>query len=479
MCTNQRFIYNPYSRNKVLVKCGKCAACMQEKACGRANRMRNNVLAGQIGLFVTLTFDNKSVPYIKRSEVEDNIFSIRVGKPVKPRYELPIYRDGKVIDSLPLFERLSSDCLSGALDLKKKPDCIGVCYYSDIQKFIKRLRINLRRHYNYDKQFTYFACTEYGGHTLRPHAHLELFIPSEDEELFRLAITEAWPYADKSRTYEYIEVAKDCSTYLSSYVNSNISIPPLLQNPLFRPKHTYSKGFGVLADCFSISSLYEKIQSGNLFYYRESKFDGKTSFDANPIPSYVINRYFPKHKGFGWLTPLQLRTILLCPARSGDVLTDFSFRCRYGKWSIPITRQCKLIHPLYTYTPNETYRIYVSLENAYQRVHKALGINRFDYALLYERVWSLLSLTCLRLSLQGVLFLEDWKDFYYNGADIVHDPYLSLSLTDCVPVEDIQTNPNKLRDVVEKTSRFSDLYSKLDKRRKVTNLVMAHEGYNV
>lgn len=98
---------------------------------------------------------------------------------------------------------------------------------------------------------------------------------------------------------------------------------------------------------------------------------------------------------------------------------------------------------------------------------------------MYERVWSLLSLTCLRLSLQGVLLPEDWKDFYSNGAEIVQNPDIASTLTDIVPLEKIQTDPNKLRDVVEKTSRFSDLFSKLDKRRKVTNLVMAHEGYNV
>lgn len=466
MCTNQRFIYNPYSRNKVLVKCGKCAACLQEKACGRANRMRNNVLAGQIGLFVTLTFDNNSVPYIKRSEV------------FKYHNQLPIYRNKKVIDFLPLYEPLASDCLSGALDLKKLPDCIGVCYYKDIQKFIKRLRTNL-------KDTTIMKNTS-------------LILPAQSMAAIHSVrmLTSNYSFHEKMKSCSALPLLRLGRMLIKveriSTLKSQKTVPLISRHMLIailvylRCCKTLCLGRNTL---IAKALVYLQIALVSLRYFRKSNQE---------ICSIIVNRNMMERPPL-MLTrfphtllidtslnikdlvgsPLQLRSILLRPERSGDVLTDFSFRWHYGKWSIPITRQCKLIHPLYSYTPNETYRIYVSLENAYQRVSKALGINRFDYALLYERVWSLLSLTCLRLSLQGVLLPEDWKDFYSNGAEIVQNPDIASTLTDIVPLEKIQTDPNKLRDVVEKTSRFSDLFSKLDKRRKVTNLVMAHEGYNV
>ena len=58
MCTNSRFIWNPYARKKILVKCGKCDACKQEKALARSTRIRNNVTSGTIALFITLTYTN-------------------------------------------------------------------------------------------------------------------------------------------------------------------------------------------------------------------------------------------------------------------------------------------------------------------------------------------------------------------------------------------------------------------------------------
>ena len=80
MCTNSRFIWNPYARKKILVKCGKCDACKQEKALARSTRIRNNVTSGTIALFITLTYTNDYVPYVKKSD----LFS----KPV----DLPVYR---------------------------------------------------------------------------------------------------------------------------------------------------------------------------------------------------------------------------------------------------------------------------------------------------------------------------------------------------------------------------------------------------
>ena len=47
--------------------------------------------------------------------------------------------------------------------------------YSDIQKFLKRVRINLKRHFDYVKPFTYFACLEYGKYLL-PHAFSPPFV---------------------------------------------------------------------------------------------------------------------------------------------------------------------------------------------------------------------------------------------------------------------------------------------------------------
>ena len=78
MCTHSKYVYNKYTRRKVLVPCGRCEACQQKKAALRANRIRNNVSNGYIALFITLTYKNEFVPYIlpySEHENMENLFS--------------------------------------------------------------------------------------------------------------------------------------------------------------------------------------------------------------------------------------------------------------------------------------------------------------------------------------------------------------------------------------------------------------------
>ena len=69
MCTQQRWITNHYTGNKIYVKCGHCKACLQEKANKRAQRIKNEYTSDKIILFVGLTYDRDSCPYIKESDL--------------------------------------------------------------------------------------------------------------------------------------------------------------------------------------------------------------------------------------------------------------------------------------------------------------------------------------------------------------------------------------------------------------------------
>ena len=72
MCTNCRYIKNKYGTS-ILVKCGHCPACLQEKAINRANRIRNTYNNDDfVPLFVTLTYNNHSVPYVNYYDLFDS-----------------------------------------------------------------------------------------------------------------------------------------------------------------------------------------------------------------------------------------------------------------------------------------------------------------------------------------------------------------------------------------------------------------------
>ena len=342
MCTHCRTVYNPYSRRTLLVKCGKCPSCLQEKAFARARRIKNNLDDGMICLFFTLTYANDYLPYIDRMDLYEDCFHEDVAiyrnasiRKVFDRHSGEVrWKKNDVKDIIAYVNPIDIDFC----DIDKIPsptgmpkDYVSVCWYPDIQDFYKRLRVYLERNCNYAKRFSYYSCSEYGSFHKRAHFHGLLFIPREDEALFRSAIVESWPYADKARTAKFIEIARDAANYVASYVNSSSRLFPLLTADCFKQKHSQSKDFGVVLDCFSLRSILKKIDEGDLYYYIRQKFDGTSNVRKLPIPLYVLYRYFPKCKGFSWLDSCQLRTILLDPQRVGDILTDVDLNFRYER----------------------------------------------------------------------------------------------------------------------------------------------------
>lgn len=489
MCTNQRYIYNRYSRRRILVPCGHCESCLQEKALARSVRIRNNVSFGTMCLFVTLTYRNDYVPYVKRSDLSLPDSELTIYRNSTCRYKFSrhhgysFYKDDTIdiVDTIPVDKSQLFDSDNQKLRhlTGLSHDCIGVLYYPDLQRFFKRLRQVLKRNFKYEKSFSMYACSEYGGHTQRPHFHTLIFCPIGDEAIFRDAILTAWPYSDKRRAQDWVEVARDAATYVSSYVNSNTNLLPLLSLPDTKPSHSASKGFGVVLDCFKLGKILQKIDSGDLHYYTQKKFDGQCSTVPVSIPQYVLSRYFPKFKGFGWLTPSQLLQLCLDPSCAGFLFRDFtfSFQQRFdGKpYSVYVESKPKLINPCYHYSPQETYAIYVRIENCYRKFHEETGLGRYDYYYYYHRVWSALSLSHIKDKLLEVEIVDDWCDFYENSLMVDYIPGIAPSLSDF----DLQKDPNKRKDIVESTHHFKFLYDKLDKQKKVSNYCMSHVGMDV
>lgn len=473
MCTKQRWIWNRYARKNVLVKCGKCEACLQEKACLRSNRIRNNVCSGEVCLFITLTYAPQYLPYIKKSELKDAI-------DFDNNFDVCIYRDADVyvrsqggrfvrraeVGTRVLFsvfvdwdyrKRNDVAALRSARGLSS--DKVGVCYNPDFQNFIKRLKVNVQRHYGKDPtKLSYFYCSELGGYTERPHFHALLFIPSDDEEEYRRAVVEAWPYADSYRTEKYVELARDAASYVSSYVNCVSRSKPLFTLHVFKPSHHYSKAFGTRLDCFSLPSLLEKKRRGDMFYYIERKGDAVRSVAPLPIPEYVVNRFFPKFVGVSAISLHALERILLQPA-------DVGFILKKG-W---------LDNPVYDIHPKQLYSVYVRLENCYEYYHKVTGKSRFDYMIDYKEIWNAHFAAVMRFIHDDTLHVIDYENFYSNAIDVYESRVNAPTLSQL----DMQVNPNLITFVLLQDSKYKELFYKLDKQKVVTNFCMSENGHCV
>ena len=471
MCTRQRYVFNRYVKKHILVNCGKCPACLQERANKRAQRIRNNVSSGTIALFCTFTYSNNYVPYIKRSELRtpnDDVFVYR-NKSIRYIFDktnglrTKIDNDIDIIDTVFIPPYLRTDSMVSALPSLRgdSSDKIGVCLSSDFQKFIKRLRMYLKRVLKNEIHFTYFQCSEYGSRFKRPHFHALFFIPAYDEEKFRNALVACWPYALHSLTKDYIQIAKDAASYCASYVNSSNSLLPIIKDTDFRQKSSFSLHFGATLDCFSLSNLLAQADNRTCFYYREKTFDGTSCTDVLPIPAYVINRYFPKFKGCSVFPSDTLDSILLEPSKA------FSLASKGFVHSF---------HPKYDYNLRECHQIKVRLENAYQYFHKETGLGRFDFRYYYKLLWHLRTHTVNKMLYEQLLTVpSDLCSFYENLYE--YPKYLS-DLTFLIEKKYI-FDPNKRIDIQQKTAHLERLYYLKDKQKKVTNYIMAECGHNV
>ena len=193
MCIHQRFVHNRYVRTSFLSKCGKCKACQQEKAYKRSSRIKSEYSPDKIVLFVTLTYDRSSCPYVKRQDLDAkvpllNVYREHCTRKVRVHTSRGLeYLDGRkygsqVLGTIIHPDYTSFDYRKNIAHLKFRRDSIGVCFYPDLQNFKKRLSINLKRNYNYEIPTKVFATSEYGSTTSRPHFHLLFFIRPHDEQ---------------------------------------------------------------------------------------------------------------------------------------------------------------------------------------------------------------------------------------------------------------------------------------------------------
>lgn len=174
----------------LMIPCGKCIGCRLDYSRHWADRMMFELDHTGKGLFLTLTYNDKHIPY---GMLDDN--------------DMPI-----------------------SYSLEK----------SDLQKFWKRLRKKV------DVELRYFACGEYGSHTYRPHYHACVFGVSLDDLPNKKLIginklgqpyytdklfEEAWSIYDRKNDYYdpigYIvlsEISWKTCAYVARYVTKKVVV---------------------------------------------------------------------------------------------------------------------------------------------------------------------------------------------------------------------------------------------------------------
>lgn len=459
MCRNSKYIYNQYIHKSLLVSCGKCDACLQQKANARANRIRNHGSEGSLCLFLTLTYDNKYVPYIKK----DDLLAARTVNDSRTLgvLSVPVYRDYTVRSYLGkdytsrLYKPICSITDTSFSDftfipyLTKKRNCMGVIYYDDVQNFIKRLRINLKRDLNYNEKITYYAVGEYGGKKYRPHFHLLVYFPKGTEETLRPYIIKSWPFGDMSRSRKRIQTAINAASYVAGYVNKSADLPKVLQVDSIRQKHSHSFHFGTDVHCFSLPAILEKVKRGDCSYSREVVKDDVPVLVDVPYPNYVISRYFPKPKGNYLFTDCEISQLLLNPAAyRSKFLTDIG-------------------------TPLEYHQLVVRLNHAFQYYQSVFpDKNIFDYCIDFCSVWRCRKFYIFKHSFDHITSIYDFKDFYENINDYIFGVVDAPTL-DVLDIRILEIDPNARPDIVGRDMNLISIKNKVDTIRRTNSLILS------
>ena len=263
-CQHPRTVVNKYTHEPVVVSCGHCPSCILRRSAIQTNLLTTYSAQFRYVYFVTLTYAPCFLPTLEVSVIESctddiadvscfpNIDDLDADDPntylfgfrsvprsasvkLKNSTVERTFNDPEIRFSYPMKPK---DLLSILCKINHNiPNRIPYVCNRDLDLFLKRLRS-----YYPDEKLRYYAVSEYGPTSFRPHWHLLLFSNSERfSQTVCENVSKAWSYgrcdASLSRGF--------AASYVASYVNSFVALPDFYtQMPkVVRPKSFHSIGF--------------------------------------------------------------------------------------------------------------------------------------------------------------------------------------------------------------------------------------------
>ncbi len=277
-CEHPKHIITKDNR-KMIVSCGKCLSCLVQKARSKAGVCQEQEKLSKFTFFVTLTY---SPLYVPKAYC---VFSNDGGRQVVDMYDV---ETGELIGSKYYSHKLTKQIISRSDD-----GYLHYSRYSDLQKFIKRLR-RLISYYNIsDEKISYYAVSEYGPRTFRPHFHvLFYFDDPKIAEVFNKFVDKAWPFGHNSSSLS----RGGCTSYVASYVNSSTTLPELFKTSATNAKSSHSSCLGISLDSQELAQIYKNEPKRFVRIVERKDSDGNVSL-SSPWRSYR-NYLFPKCYGY-------------------------------------------------------------------------------------------------------------------------------------------------------------------------------------
>ena len=216
-CQHPRTVVNKYTHEPVVVPCGSCPSCILRRSAIQTNLLTTYSAQFRYVYFVTLTYAPCFLPTFEVSVIESctediadvpcvpNINDLDAGDPntylfgfcsvprtasvkLKNSTVERTFKDPEIRFSYPMKPK---DLLSILGKINHNiPNRIPYVCNRDLDLFLKRLRS-----YYPDEKLRYYAVSEYGPTSFRPHWHLLLFSNSERfSQTVCENVSKAWSY---------------------------------------------------------------------------------------------------------------------------------------------------------------------------------------------------------------------------------------------------------------------------------------------
>lgn len=496
MCVSKVYVRDYIRSRGNYFNCGSCPACRQAIANRRCRRIRGHQPEDTTCFFITLTYKNEHIPYIKLSDLyaliegfnngldfDDYRFAVYRDYSVRfNRGKLKVTRNNKPIAYLPIKKIFNYDDIQDLLPLRVKiknsfryeHDKISIAYTPDAQNFLKRLRENLYRCFQERVDITYFYAPEYGPTTSRFHIHFLVWVPrkiSFHYGKFIECYRKAWPYADKSRFKKSIEFARCPESYLASYVNCGVNVSRFLQKT-FRLRPSHSLNFGFSADVFSFQNVHEAFTKRESFKYHVSYFDKSGNICESDLyyPAYIRNRYYPRIKHFNKLS----RDTLLKVYGSPEKCLRITKLCKYGSGKL-----CEKLYETnvfrtdglpYVLTERESKYYIKRINYCYDAYYRPLGISRLDFAdfvLRYNDAF----FTSLYIESQTDIPPSEYIYAFFNISDVKRGYIRNDTLLPLLEgIADYKLDPDVFPLEIEQTKLLTKKFEDNIKHRSISQI---------
>lgn len=284
-CLNPQRIRNPHTEEWLTVPCGHCDVCNHSKGMRNSLKCKLESLSHKYCMFITLTYDNDSIPRIQLIE-NDEVTNLYYA----------VVKNERIGEGEILFELELDDNAKTLLSEKFQNVCPPVLYKKDAQLFIKRFRKHLSKVSN--EKIRYYIIGEYGPVHYRPHLHALLWFDGEETfQNFGDILNRSWKFG----RVDWSLASGNALNYVAQYVNSSVALPRIFTFDETQPfaLHSFYLGESVLA------SESKKLTEENFkdFVRRGFHFNGR--FTEFTLWRSFESRFFPKCHRFGSLNEFE------------------------------------------------------------------------------------------------------------------------------------------------------------------------------